>query len=83
MEILDLTISPQGQITIPKRIRELTGIKPGAKVTAFVRGWVKGKALTLTPKPKSWAKWGLGLGKEVWDKVDVDEYIRKERELWD
>lgn len=23
-----------------------------------------------------------GLGKEIWSEVDVDEYIRKERESW-
>lgn len=24
-----------------------------------------------------------GLGKEMWQEIDVDEYIRKEREAWD
>ncbi len=24
-----------------------------------------------------------GLGKEIWREIDIDEYIRKERETWD
>ena len=24
-----------------------------------------------------------GLGKEIWKNVDVEEYIKKEREIWD
>lgn len=83
MESATLTVSSQYQITIPKKLREALGIKPGQKLLAWIQRWVKGKALTLTPKPKSLADYTLGLGKEIWDKVDVDEYIQKERDSWE
>lgn len=81
MKSATLTVSPQYQITIPKKLREALGIKPGQKLLAWIQGWVKGKALTLTPKPKSLADYTLGLGKGLWG--DPDEYIQKERDSWE
>ncbi len=44
--------------------------------------------LIKRPSPRKPAKKRLildlkGLGKEVWENVDVEEYIRQERESWD
>lgn len=81
MESSTITVSSQYQITIPKKLREALGIKPGQKLLAWIQKWVKGKALTLTPKPKSLADYTLGLGKGLWG--DPDEYIQKERDSWE
>ncbi len=83
MESATLTVSSQYQITIPKQLREELAIKPGQKLLAWVQDWAKSKAIALVPKPKSLADYTLGLGKEIWDKVDIDEYIQKERDSWE
>ena len=80
MESATLTVSSQYQITIPKKIREALGIKPGQKLWVWVQKWLKSKALTITPKPKSLADYTLGLGKGLWG--NPDEYIQKERDSW-
>jgi len=82
--VITLKVSPQGQITIPKAWRKALEIKPGTtKLVAYLTDLLKTKALTLQPKPKNWADYMAGLGKEVWEKVDTDEYIRKERDSWE
>jgi len=81
MESITLTVSPQYQITIPKKIREAVGIKPGQELWVWVQNWLKNKAITLTPKPKSLADYTLGLGKGLWG--DPDKYIQKERNSWE
>lgn len=83
MESATLTVSPQYQITIPKQLREELAIEPGQKLLAWIEKWVKSKAITLVPQPKSLANYTLGLGKEIWDKVDIDKYIQKERDSWE
>lgn len=80
--ITTLKVSPQGQITIPKAWRKALKIKPGAKMIAHLTDWIKSKALTLRPEPKSWADYMSGLGKDLWQGVDVDEYVKKERDSW-
>ena len=34
-------------------------------------------------KIKSWTKFAAGLGKEVWKNIDIDKYIKGERDSWD
>ena len=72
-------VSTKGQIVLPAEIREKMGLQPGDELTVEV---VDGKAV-VAKAPKSWAQWGYGLGKEIWEGVDVDEYVRKERETWE
>jgi AbrB family looped-hinge helix DNA binding protein len=78
-----LTISPQGQITIPKEWREILKVKPGEKLLAWLKEGVKAKVLTLKPEPASWADYVAGLGQEVWKDVNVETYLKKERDSWD
>jgi len=34
------------------------------------------------PEPKNWAKYTRGLGKNIWKKVNIDEYIKNLRSEW-
>jgi len=80
--VMTLKVSPQGQITIPKAWRKALEIKPGTtKLVAYLTDLLKTKALTLQPKPKSWADQVAGTGKGLWG--DSDEYIKKERDSWE
>jgi hypothetical protein len=38
--------------------------------------------VTLTPKPKRSILELRGLGKEIWEGVDAQEYVNKERDSW-
>lgn len=77
-----LTVSSQGQITLPKAMRDLLGVTPGSKVIAYLQKALKGHAVVLEPKPKSWYKLLAGSGKGLWGE-NSDEYLRRERESWD
>ena len=72
-------LSKKGQIAIPKKIREKTGIKPGEKVIIFTRG---DEVVLLTPK--KYASYTCGLLKNTWGstKKEIDSYIEEERNSW-
>lgn len=38
--------------------------------------------VTITPKPKRSILELRGLGKEIWNGVDAQEYVNRERNLW-
>jgi hypothetical protein len=35
------------------------------------------------PEPPDYARRLRGLHREVWEGIDVDEYVRREREAWE
>lgn len=78
-----LTMSPQGQITIPVELRKLLDLKPGSRLILDVVDWVKEKVMVLQRRPKSLSSYTLGLGKNSWWGVDPVKYIREERNSWD
>lgn len=54
-------------------------MRPGAEII-----WLydeEARQILLMEKPDSFAKALRGLGKEVWDKVNVEEYVERERQL--
>lgn len=78
-----ITVSPQGQITIPADLRKTLDLKDGVKLILDVVDWVKTKAIVLRVKPKNISTYSLGLGKDAWWGVDSDKYIKQERDSWD
>lgn len=69
-------MSSKNQIVIPKEAREALGLRPGDQL--IVQVW-EGK-LRLTPYPESFTDALKGLGKHLWEGIDVKEYLRKVRE---
>ena len=67
-------------IKIPEHILEKTGLKPGSEII-----WLYDEfgQIILMKKPDSFAKALRGLGKELWEKTDVDKYIERERKSWE
>ena len=45
---MEVFLDDRGRITLPKKVRELTGIKPGVGVELDVEG----KSILLKPKPQ-------------------------------
>ena len=73
-----IKISSKYQIVIPREVREKLNLKTGDKLIIKTNN----EKITIYPQPKSYAKYALGLGKEIWQGIDATEYVRKERETW-
>ncbi len=73
-----ITISSKYQIVIPREVREKLDLKAGDKLIIKTNK----EKIIIYPQPKSYAKYALGLGKEIWQGIDATEYVRKERETW-
>ncbi len=73
-----ITISSKYQIVIPREAREKLDLKAGDKLIIKANN----EKITIYPQPKSYAKYSLGLGKEIWQGVNATEYVKKERQTW-
>ena len=73
-----ITVSSKYQIVIPREAREKLNLKAGDKLIIKADN----EKIIIYPQPKSYAKYALGLGKEIWQDIDATEYVKKERETW-
>ena len=71
-------VSSKNQIAIPAEARRKLNIRSGDTLIYVVVG----DQLVLIQEPKDWVEYMEGLGKEVWEGVDVDEYIAESRGRW-
>jgi len=73
-------VSHKFQVVIPKGVREILGISKGDTLQVYQRDHeivmkkVEAKPISL--------KNLKGLGKEIWQDIDIEEYIKKERDSW-
>jgi AbrB family looped-hinge helix DNA binding protein len=74
-------VSHKFQVVIPKDIRELLGILKGDTLQVYKKNHEIVMKKIEAKKPLSLRNL-KGLGKEIWQAIDVDEYIKKERESW-
>ena len=74
-------VSHKFQVVIPKNIRELLGISKGDMLQVYEKDdeIVMKKIKHTEPLSLKDLK---GLGKEIWENTDVEEYVKKERESW-
>ena len=73
-----ITVSSKYQIVIPREAREKLDLKAGDKLIIKANN----EKIIIYPQPKSYTKYSLGLGKEVWQGIDATEYVKKERQTW-
>lgn len=73
-----IKISSKYQIVIPREAREKLNLKAGDKLIIKANN----EKIIIYPQPKNYAKYSLGLGKEIWQGIDATEYVKKERETW-
>lgn len=81
MRSITTKISSQGQLFVPKELRGTLNLEKGAEVILVPKKEENG--FFVKKKPKSWVDYSKGLGKEIWRGIDVDKWLRKERESWD
>lgn len=75
---LRVKVSSKHQITVPAAVRKQLQIKSGDQLLVEVRnGYV-----VLIPEPQDYSKRLRGLHREIWDGIDAQEYVRRERAAW-
>jgi AbrB family looped-hinge helix DNA binding protein len=71
-------VSSRNQIAVPSEVRKRLQIKPGDHLLIDVReGYV-----VLIPEPQDYSRHLKGLHSEVWESVEPQEYVRRERDDW-
>ena len=75
---IHVTVSKKHQIAVPSEVRKQLGIKSGDRLIVELRD---GYAVLL-PEPGEYSRRLRGLHREVWEGVDAQEYVRREREAW-
>lgn len=74
-------VSHKFQVVIPKDIRELLGISKGDILQVYEKDDEIVMKKVEAEKQLS-LKNLKGLGREIWKNIDVEEYIKEERESW-
>jgi AbrB family looped-hinge helix DNA binding protein len=71
-------VSKKHQIAVLSAVRKQLGITSGDELLVDVRG---GYAVLL-PEPQDSSQRLRGLHREIWEDVEPQEYVRREREAW-
>ena len=66
-------------VAVPDEVRRRLNIERGDSLLIEVRD----NAIVLVPEPHDYAHRLRGLHREIWEGVDVDEYVRRERDAWE
>ncbi len=75
-------ISSKYQTVIPVKIRRRLNLKAGDRLIWKIINVGNQLKIITEPEPKNWAKYTRGLGKNIWKKVNIDEYIKNLRSEW-
>jgi AbrB family looped-hinge helix DNA binding protein len=75
---LQVKVSSKHQIAVPAAVRRQLGIDAGDHLLVEVQDGV----IVLIPVPVDPIEELKGLGREIWEGVDVQEYIDGERAGW-
>lgn len=82
MQQIQSTISPKYQTVVPAPVRKLLNLKAGDRlIWRLVQTSTQPKVIA-EPLPKNWAKYTRGLGKDIWQDIDIDKYIQSLRQEW-
>ena len=73
-----VTVSSKYQISVPAAARKKLHIEAGDRLLIDVRdGYI-----VLVPEPRDYSQHLRGLHRDVWEDVDAQDYVRREREAW-
>jgi len=78
MQDVAVKVSSRHQIALPSRARRELDIQPGDRLLVDIQDGM----LLLVPEPTDYVTHLAGLHKEVWADIDVDDYLREERDAW-
>lgn len=78
-EALTVKVSGRYQISLPSRVRRKLNVQAGDRLLVDVQD----NMIILLPYPQDFTGHLAGLYKEIWEGVDTDAYLRKERNAWE
>lgn len=73
-----IKVNNKHQITVPAAVRKELHIESGDHLLVEVRD---GHAV-LMPEPRNYSQHLRGLHREIWEGVEPQEYVEREREAW-
>lgn len=71
-------VSSKHQIAVPAAVRRRLAIDSGDHLVVEIQDGV----IVLIPEPKDPVEELKGLGREIWEDVDIQDYIDQERDAW-
>ena len=74
----EVKVSSKHQIAVPASVRRQLSIEAGD----YLLVEVEDGAIVLIPKPVNPVDELQGLGREIWEGVDAQEYVNRERDEW-
>ena len=77
--MITVKISKRNQIAVPREVRRRLKLKSGDRVVIDIQG---GMAVMLAV-PTNYTESLAGLHKEIWQDIDTDAYLQRERESWE
>lgn len=75
---LRVKVNNKHQIAVPASIRKELQIESGDHLLVEVRDG----HVILIPEPHDYSKHLRGLHREIWESVELQEYVQREREAW-
>ena len=72
-------VSTKYQVVIPREARKKLDVHEGDELLVQVKDGV----MMIIKRPASYTEFTRGLGSRVWEGVDIDKYLRGERESWE
>jgi len=82
MSYTQSTISSKNQVVVPAKVRRALGLGSGDALLWKVVLTPAGPKAVAETKPKDWADHTKGLGKDVWQTIDTENYIQELRNEW-
>jgi len=78
---IETKVGKKYQTVIPSEIRHRKGLEGGDSLIWEIDETTN--QIIVIPKPRSFTRHMRGLGKRTWKKVNVNEYIKRERDSWE
>ncbi|MCL4862372.1 MAG: AbrB/MazE/SpoVT family DNA-binding domain-containing protein [Caldilineaceae bacterium] len=72
-------VSDKYQVVIPREVRQKLNLQPRDTLLFLIDG----DTVIVRPRPASFTEALRGLHREVWAGVDVDEWLKEERDAWE
>ncbi len=82
MDSIQSTISGKNQVVVPAQVRKSLKLKAGDKLLWRIIQNKSGNKAIAESEPMSWAGYARGLGRDIWEKTDIDGYIESLRQEW-
>jgi AbrB family looped-hinge helix DNA binding protein len=72
-------VSKRYQIVIPHAAREQLNIQSGDRLLVDIQDGM----IILSLKPENYTNHLMGMHKEIWERIDPNEYLETERQAWE